>query len=265
MLKKFNRISLSLIVISVAACGDGTTPFTDVETGRFDITVSKDGPTDDSTQAYSIETGVSEDETSPSEPMTPEDAVENFFAASDKGEDATDGMGGKDPASSSPAKSEDGPRGISTDKKQTFDLCSHLFRGQAKKLVVISADEKNTALELDATTALAIKVSGNQKALSLNLSGIERMAGICIIATGNQPKISIVTDVSVGKLAYIGRGNLSDGRIIFQNDRTLDTSYIELKGNGQNLTLEGVESSHCDAAVVKGNSANALECRPSVK
>lgn len=245
------KISFGLLVLSLTACG-GTTPFQDSELGRYAINVSSEAPSGDQGKSYAIEDGAGSDDTQDNETIVD---TELAAVSEDESDDNAVPKGKKDKTHPSESK----------ENQQTAGLCGKLFRGKAEKLVILSPNEMGKPLNLDATTVIAARLSGNQENLNLTLSGVESLAGICIIATGNQPKVTIVSEVNVSHLAYIARGNQGEGSIVLQTEKQINTSYIELKGNGQSLTLEGLDGSHCDNAVIKGNAANKIECKASVE
>ncbi len=239
MKSNYSKASLVLLALVLNACGAETTPFKDVSASRYAVTVnplasSNDAtfPIDDSGVDTSTEEGATDDKES-----------------ADNGSDSKVKKEKKDKAS---------------EDKSTLSECSKHFKGKASKLAVLSADSATGNLVLDADTVIAVRLSGNQQNFELNISGVERVAGVCILATGNQPKVSIVSDVDLGYLLYMGRGNKSAGSIVLSNSHKLESSFIELKGNGNTINLDGVAQTHCDNAVIKGNAANSATCKAPV-
>lgn len=264
MNKLSNGTALILSAYLLNACGEGAVPFKDVETGRYEIKIGSGADAEDpSSSSFPIESGTSE----MSDPSEYGEVVE--AALKDDGTLADDDGDEDEENSSDAADDESSAKGASaahesstqdSENKKTASLCGKMFAGKAKKVVVVAASALNETLNLDAETVLAARLSGNQESLSLAISGIESMAGICILATGNQPKITIQSDINIGQLVYLARGNQSKGVITFTNDHKLESSFIELKGNGHALSFVGADAAHCENASVKGNGNHAVNC-----
>lgn len=231
-----SKASLVLLALVLNACGSETVPFKDEIASRYAVTVNPSASSSDAT--FPIDD-------SAVDASTEEGAMDDNESAED----------------SSDAKLKKEKKDKASEDKSTLSECSKHFKGKASKLAVLSADSATGNLVLDADTVIAVRLSGNQQKFELNISGVERVAGVCILATGNQPKVSIVSDVDLGYLLYMGRGNQSAGSIVLSNSHKLEASFIELKGNGNTLNLDGVATTHCDSAVIKGNAANAVTCK----
>jgi hypothetical protein len=238
MKSTYTRVSLVILTLALNACGADTTAFKDIAASRYAVVVDPNASS-------------SGDATHPIDDADPMSSTTHEDSGSSDAEKMGEGKG-----NSKKEKGDD----KETDDKQTLSECSRHFRGKARKLTILSSGSVNDKLVLDADTVIGVRLSGNKQKFELNVSGVERLAGVCILATGNQPKVSIVSDVDLGFLVYMGRGNQSQGSIVLSNNHKLETSFIELKGNGNTLSLTGVASTHCDNAVLKGNASNAVKC-----
>ncbi len=239
-------------LLSLIACGE-TTAFKAVEAGKFNITTGSGGTTINDPDSESL-ANVSEGDASESDPET---LVNEVLKDS---EGVANVVQSDELLDDSKSKNKNNNKSGKGSDSQLTNLCSGLFQGHAKRIKIISSSSSSSNIDLDSETVLAFRLSGNQASLELNLEGQEAIAGICIIATGNQPTITITSSINMNKFVYIARGNQSKGVLTMNNEQKISASYLELKGNAHSLQLNGVEQEVCDKAVVRGNSKNQLQC-----
>lgn len=243
-------IALSLLAY---ACGDGTS-FVETEAGRVAIDVKKGGAgeSDDPSKTYSVP-DAAEGEDSPSL-----DVVGKDVSDMDDGEDYAEGVDPDDGEGKGKGKGKDDGQAGSDPVVKNEDLakaCAKSFAGKAKAIRVISSEENLSNLSINEETVIAARLSGNQSKLTLDIAGVDKIAGICIFATGNQPQITINSAVNIGRLVYAAAGNQSKGVISLSQQAELEESVIVLKGNKHELEIKGVPASHCSAATIKGNGS----------
>jgi len=107
-----------------------------------------------------------------------------------------------------------------------------------------------SSASLTSNTVVAIKLSGNQTYLDLNLAGRGSIAGMCIFVTGNQAIASVNTAVRLGNLIYIGRGNRSSGDIEVKASGEVSNIVADLRGNRASLSIHGEGIYNCNKANV---------------
>jgi hypothetical protein len=138
--------------------------------------------------------------------------------------------------------------------------CGRHLKGFANRIRVISAGESLTSLNIGPDTAIAVRLTGRQSQLSLNLSGSQPLAGICFVLRGHESFAQFTTASDVKKLVYLAAGDESKGDIQI-NDASLGSSRIEMSGNSPSLSIKGVGASHCSEARLKNKSAR-IQCSP---
>jgi hypothetical protein len=138
--------------------------------------------------------------------------------------------------------------------------CGRHLKGFATHIRVISAGESLTSLNIGPDTAIAVRLTGRQSQLSLNLSGGHPLAGICFVMRGHESFAQFTTASDVKKLVYLAAGDESKGEIQI-NDASLGSSRIEMSGNSPSLSIKGVGASHCSEALLKNKSAR-IQCSP---
>jgi hypothetical protein len=155
--------------------------------------------------------------------------------------------------------SQDTPLG-SDDAAGIAAACGRHLKGFATRIRVISADEALTSLNISPDTALAVRLSGRQSKLILNLGVGQPLAGICFVMRGHESSAQFTTASDVKKLVYLAAGDESKGDIQI-SEAVLGASRIELAGHAPGLSLQGVNASVCSEALVKNKSAR-IECSP---
>ena len=242
----------------VAACGDSTV-FKEIEVGQIKVTVagendpsapsidgsvplervldtltsqtiSEEGTETESTNSSKVEAGLAETDSSSKHSGSGSEGGNN-----QKGELASADQDNLSVGSDSTAKTLD---------EQTMKLCSELFKGKAKYIKMIHSPDSVATLQANSKTVIAVRLSGNQAKFDLNVGGSQKLAGLCILATGNMPSTKISSSVDMGQIVYVGRGNQSRASFAF-NASKLDSAYVNLKGNSHKVNFEGVGAAVC--------------------
>jgi hypothetical protein len=138
--------------------------------------------------------------------------------------------------------------------------CGRHLKGFASKVLVISAEDALSSLNIGPDTALAIRLSGNRASLSLTLGVGQPLAGICFVMRGHESFAQLTTASDVKKLVYLAAGDESKGDIQL-NGAALGEARIELTGHAPSLNLQGVDSEVCSGALLKNKSAR-VQCSP---
>lgn len=149
---------------------------------------------------------------------------------------------------------------VSDDAAGIAAACGRHLKGFATRIRVISAGESLTSLNIGPDTAIAVRLTGRQSQLSLNLSGGHPLAGICFVLRGHESFAQFTTASDVKKLVYLAAGDESKGDIQISN-ASLGSSRIEMSGNSPSLSIKGVSASHCSEALLKNKSAR-IQCTP---
>ncbi len=115
--------------------------------------------------------------------------------------------------------------------------CGLKFNKDIKRIVVASRLNK---INVDASTVLAVRVTGNQNHVAINTVGETKIGGFCFFLAGNKAQLSLsVEGADVGNVFYKARGNQSSGSISVGKERSIDSISVDFKGNGQNLEISG--------------------------
>ncbi|MBC7659206.1 MAG: hypothetical protein H7249_05805 [Chitinophagaceae bacterium] len=248
------------------SCGDST-KFADVELGRFLVTVADktSTETDRSTENNGIPIA-----TSPTDPSGDSRATVSSSTSESQSQldtalagaglisgDSTSlstgdghrsaqsgqGMGAKSPAGSG-VSAGDSSSGISDSQLATF--CSAMFRGKAKFLKILDATNPSARLTANSDTVLAVRLSGNSPHFALDINGDTKLAGLCIVVTGNQPVTEISSSVTMEQIVYVARGNESKAHVAFSS-ATLGSALVDMRGNQHTIAFDGVGSSVCSS------------------
>lgn len=185
------------------------------------------------------------------------DAAENAAEEDDDSQGAGEAQG--QTARPEPAKPVESAV-TSDDAGGIAAACGRHLKGFATRIRVISAGESLTSLSIGPDTALAIRLTGRQSQISLNLSGGYPLAGICFVMRGHESSAQFTTASDVKRLVYLAAGDESRGDIQI-NDATLGSSRIEMSGHSPGLSIRGVNASHCSEAQLKNKSAR-IHCSP---
>jgi hypothetical protein len=184
-------------------------------------------------------------------------AADDDSADSGEAKGETKGQG-KSEAKDKPSRTESAV--VSDDAAGIAAACARHLKGFATRIRVISAGESLTSLNIGPDTAIAVRLTGRQSQLSLNLSGGHPLAGICFVLRGHESFAQFTTASDVKKLVYLAAGDESKGDIQI-NEASLGSSRIEMSGNSPSLSIKGVSASHCSEALLKNKSAR-IQCTP---
>jgi hypothetical protein len=268
---QFNVRRLAFVVfipIGVTACQNEPPAFIEQGLVPINLTVSEFGDQDPRGSEFVIDEEANDEAT--------EDARANGPIMGYAGYNAEDG----EAMEADPTESEDSPEdgaenGNTGSRKELASpetplgsddaagiaaACGRHLKGFATRIRVISADEALTSLNIGPDTALAVRLSGRQSKLSLNLGAGQPLAGICFVMRGHESSAQFTTASDVKKLVYLAAGDESKGDIQII-EAALGGSRIELGGHAPGLSLKGVDSSECSEALVKNKSAR-IECSP---
>ena len=293
---KFRPVSLEfhivlLTALTLGACGDSM-EFKETELGRFVVDVT-DSANDPNAEAgtFAIEDATSSDATSPGSPVLARNYVEmadaiddalapnlaNFGPGSEsesgnvpeKGNSAAGGKGPQDSATAGNSASAGGSNSNSNNDggsssgsasepsdQQIVKLCSNLFKGKGRLIKMIDASQPSSSLQMTADTVLAVRLSGNQAKFAMTLNGSQKIAGLCIVATGNMPSTDVTSMVDMNQIAYVGRGNQSQAGFNFAPGVGLDSALLSLKGNSHQVALAGVGAAVCDSLEESGHGSS---------
>lgn len=260
----FSKMKLAPVVfILTVACGESTA-FKESELGRFEITVAAgndptfpyaDGtvPLEQSLGAPGAETrSVSAAGTNAQAPVSNQAKIQATLAETDRSSDSVESGTEVEKGGKTQGQAEKGaagnPSGNSSEisDEQTMKLCSTLFEGKAKYMRLIRSTDATSAIHANSETVIAVRLSGNQVKFALNVGGSEKLAGLCIVATGNMPSTEISSSVAMGQIVYVARGNQSKATFDFHG-ATLDAAFVDLKGNKHHVGFGGVGADVCSS------------------
>lgn len=261
-----------VVFLFTISCGESTA-FKETELGRFEITVAGEnnptGPSADGTvplekiliapATEGSEGGSQSERTQASKVEAALAETTSQGAGSVNGSDAGKGQqshSGKSSYSAGPTASSQGSTDVSDE--QTMQLCSNLFQGKAKYIKLIRSTDSASAIQANSETVIAVRLSGNQTKFGLNVGGSQKLAGLCIVAVGNMPTTDISSSVNMGQIVYVGRGNQSQASFAFSN-ATLDTAYVNLKGNSHLVSFDGVGASVC-SSLDQNQGKSTIDC-----
>ncbi len=148
-----------------------------------------------------------------------------------KGPKETDGIGGT-------------PGGKDTDIAD----CAKLSGLDAINIKV-SGSTKD--IKLSSSQALAMKVTGNQNSVDVDLASqpaTTSIKAICLFVAGNQNVVHFDIGIHVGALFVIARGNNPLIEVATTKDAIIDSVNFNEAGNGGQLLLQGEGSFPCDSA-----------------
>ncbi|HET9237692.1 MAG TPA: hypothetical protein VFO10_10595 [Oligoflexus sp.] len=149
---------------------------------------------------------------------------------------------------------------VADDAAGIAAACGRHLKGFATRIRVISAGEALTSLNIGPDTAIAVRLTGRQSQLSLNLGAGHPLAGICFVMRGHESFAQFTTASDVKKLVYLAAGDESKGDIQI-SEASLGSSRIEMSGHSPGLSIKGVSASHCSEALLKNKSAR-IQCTP---
>lgn len=123
--------------------------------------------------------------------------------------------------------------------------------GINKSRVKVSGNQKT--LTMVPGDAFALKVTGNQNAVHLKMTGDipgARVSAICLFLAGNQSHVTMDIGVSVGKIFIKARGNkaLVEGSI--SKDGVIENLQVDANGNQPSIVMKGEGTYPCDQAAV---------------
>ncbi len=138
-----------------------------------------------------------------------------------------------------------------------FNRCVSHFGGRSR--VVVVGNKVDRALAITSNTIVAIKITGNQGRMDLNLAshGDLQVKGICVFAAGNQARFNAKLGGTVGKMVYYGRGNRSQGNVTVAAGGAIESIYVDLAGNQSAFNISGDGDYTCPAGVkLRGNNTS---------
>ncbi len=134
------------------------------------------------------------------------------------------------------------------------DACSELLGVEPSKVRVIRAGQD---LTITGNQPIAIKVTGNQTKISMNILGTagQTLPGLCVYALGNQPDITINLGVALGGLYYKARGNQSRAVVQVSLLASLMKSFTaDMSGNLASLVIWGKGKYICPTVSMSGHN-----------
>jgi hypothetical protein len=179
-------------------------------------------------------------------------AVEESSGTTDSGTTS----GGKKPTFGGSDKDFDDDTNAVTDSEAA--RCAKHFNTSAGK-IKIAGKSKREALNVDASSVVAIKLSGNQSRLDLSLDSVSGAAvrGLCIFQSGNQTSAHIEISTNIKNFVYYARGNQPTGDIVLTGGAVLENSYFSLAGNGASIRFAS-DAGQCPSASIRGNGAEFI-------
>ncbi|RYZ54734.1 MAG: hypothetical protein EOP07_15480 [Proteobacteria bacterium] len=231
--------------------------------GRFEVTLggesNSNSPSADGTvslESIGNEPSSEEGATSEAKAAANSAVVKSVFGEADE---SALSAGAEDGAKGEAGVANGGSyQGADVSDQQTLDLCSKLFRGKAKNIRLVRASDASSSLRTGANTVLAVRLSGNQSQLKLNIGGTEKLAGLCIVATGNQPQSDISSSADIGQIVYVARGNKSQAHFAFTSAR-LDSAFVDLRGHAHRVSFKGIGPETCDT-IDPDQSQTSIQC-----
>lgn len=107
------------------------------------------------------------------------------------------------------------------------------------------------SLTIRAASVISVKITGHQSALNLDLSKASgAIAGICLFAAGDQPKIDVALGLTVGRFVYVARGNQASLNLHLETSGDIKSSVFDAKGSGPTMSITGASDQMCSAATV---------------
>ena len=270
-------------LFTLAACQEPTPAYEDKPAYSFTLTMDDDDTVEDDDLAPSSGDGVGDADANPDNIGDDTDATGGQEGGS---EDQTTGddfdptdVGGDDlvldPTEDDGADSggdsgdpnQDGGNGDDTPPSESdneasipsesdIDLCSRHFRVNSTKVKGVNF-QNGSSLGVGDGEIMAIKLTGNQTRLDLNLVGNEDqiIRGICVFMAGNRSQLNLNAQIDLGGLVYYGRGNRSTGAINIAEGHRLTKLYVDLAGANPQLTLSGAGEYPCDPVRLRNKKA----------
>jgi len=120
--------------------------------------------------------------------------------------------------------------------------CGRQFGRNVDRIVIAG---RHRSVTLSASTVVAVKVVGNQNAVTINVdSSATAASGVCIFAAGNQPKVKVEvkSGCKLGKVYYKGRGNQSYAHVEVEAQGKLEAVEADLNGHKAAFAISGAGS-----------------------
>lgn len=241
---------MSLILVN--ACNDNSPNAFETQSNR-QVTLSVDG----------MEVNTS-DTAEPSEEAAPiKENPEEVFNDLDEAIGDTDSNvkspeGEEIPVVMPPEVEGKGKKGKSEDAKKEQDEAAEL--AACGKLAHVKAEQVLEVGDSDASikpgSVVALRLTGNMPSLKLNLVSKEKVSvgAVCLFLAGNQAKVDVVlSNVELGKLIYVGRGNQPIVSATVDETSAIKTIEADLAGNQAKLVVGGAGSFPCEKARLRGN------------
>jgi hypothetical protein len=123
--------------------------------------------------------------------------------------------------------------------------------GINKDRVKVSGNQKT--LTMIPGDAFALKVTGNQNAVNLKMSGDgagARVSAICLFLAGNQSHVTMDIGVAVGRIFIKARGNKALVEAAVSKDGVIENLQVDANGNQPSIVMKGEGTYPCDLAAV---------------
>lgn len=149
---------------------------------------------------------------------------------------------------------------LTSELSQSEQKACAALQGVSAEHIVVAGNQKR--VNLSSKSVFALRVAGNQSEVDLNLTGsAERMAGLCIFATGNQASVRVIINgLVIDRFIYIARGNKSNGSLAITNDGDIRELAVNLSGNGAQLDVSGYGAG-CNSALVRTKHNSNYTCQ----
>ncbi len=133
--------------------------------------------------------------------------------------------------------------------------CGLKFNKDVKRIVVAS---RHNQLNVDASTVLAVRITGNQNHVAIKTVGESKIGGFCFFLAGNKSQLSLsVAGADVGTVYYKARGNQTSGSISVSKEHSIDSIAVDFNGNAPGLEISGEGKFDCPESSAKAGKAQA--------
>jgi hypothetical protein len=166
--------------------------------------------------------------------------------------------GGTTPDPAAPPSTETDPEAPITEADA--DACAALLASDSTKIRVIHVGE---TLTLSGKDPIALKITGHQTKVILNINGTESLPGLCLFASGDRSEVAVNLGVKLGAMYYKGRGNQTLATVaIAELGELLKNFTIDLSGNQPKFIVSGAGKHICPTSVLNGNDPS-VSCTPN--
>lgn len=174
------------------------------------------------------------------EALVPRDASVVISDASERPgveEGGTQGEGSSEPSSPVPLLPV-------VDQSSQLPAQCRALGGAGTRVHVVSRDAR---IENPESTVIVAHVNGNRGSLHLVLDGARSYKGICVLANGNQARVTIDIGTSLGQVIYAGRGNQSAATLFVRAAAEVKKGNVSLAGNAASLEVDTGSREMCAA------------------